>query len=340
MLAVLSGAGVALAVRVDRLAGSEVISAAISEGQAIAVPTAAIAFNPQRPGTLADAARRGLRLSAAALIASKRLQAFAIYQTNGRVVYRYGAGPSALTAQQLRGALLGVPAAAVVGNAVEVVLMLTPAGPPVPAVGSSISNAHVGRVGAAVAPTGLIVEELLPKSSLTPATALGSWWVIAGILLALSLAGGSLFVLRRELRAHAYEATHDVLTGLANRALLFSRDDLVADRNAALLLLDLDEFKQVNDTFGHATLLPGLDEPEAMAAAQRLLGAVRAPVLINGMSIESNASIGISLSPRHGTSIEELLRHADIAMYEAKRSGAGIAVANAIQPVTGRTSGQ
>jgi diguanylate cyclase (GGDEF)-like protein len=336
------------------------------------VPTAAIAFNPQRPGTLADAARRGLRLSAAALIASKRLQAFAIYQTNGRVVYRYGAGPSALTAQQLRGALLGVPAAAVVGNAVEVVLMLTPAGPPVPAVGSSISNAHVGRVGAAVAPTGLIVEELLPKSSLTPATALGSWWVIAGILLALSLAGGSLFVLRRELRAHAYEATHDVLTGLANRALLFSRDDLVADRNAALLLLDLDEFKQVNDTFGHATgdellvqvstalttrvrpndllirlggdefaaLLPGLDEPEAMAAAQRLLGAVRAPVLINGMSIESNASIGISLSPRHGTSIEELLRHADIAMYEAKRSGAGIAVANAIQPVTGRTSGQ
>ncbi|MEV0720017.1 GGDEF domain-containing protein [Asanoa sp. NPDC050611] len=159
-----------------------------------------------------------------------------------------------------------------------------------------------------------------------------------------------------------YAASHDHLTGLANRA----RFDEVAGRHSgthdggrAVLLLDLDEFKQVNDTYGHhagdhllrvtadrlkgcvrgtdtvarlggdefSVLLPHASRADAVETAHRILGALRVHVRIHGRTVRPSASIGIATS---GTRpFEALLRDADAAMYEAKRRNSGFHVADA-----------
>ncbi|MDQ3236271.1 MAG: EAL domain-containing protein [Actinomycetota bacterium] len=167
----------------------------------------------------------------------------------------------------------------------------------------------------------------------------------------------------------AHQAFHDSLTGLPNRALLADRlghalsvSRQKADRNGgvsgegdrvALLFLDLDDFKRVNDTLGHtigdqllvktarrveASLRPGdtfarlggdefavlLDEAGAGGAgnlAGRLLEALRAPFLVNGHELFVTFSIGVALSDVGEEGGEDLLRRADVAMYRSKRSG-------------------
>jgi diguanylate cyclase (GGDEF)-like protein/PAS domain S-box-containing protein len=153
-----------------------------------------------------------------------------------------------------------------------------------------------------------------------------------------------------------HQAFHDALTGLANRALFTDRVEhaLVlrapGSRGVAVLFLDLDDFKAVNDSLGHAagdTLLRevaarvcealepshtvarlGGDEfailieevaglPTALAAADRLIAALQAPFEIEGREVFVTASIGIAL----GTVADELLRAADVAMYRAKAAG-------------------
>ena len=159
-----------------------------------------------------------------------------------------------------------------------------------------------------------------------------------------------------------YQAFHDPLTGLPNRALLRERmiqAMATADREKALTglaLIDLDRFKEVNDTLGHysgdellvqlgrrlagelrtgdtvarlggdefAVLLPGLDGPgSALAVAKKLQAACARPFLLDGLTLDVEASIGVALYPEHATDPEELLRHADIAMYAAKQNHAG-----------------
>nr|WP_255568589.1 EAL domain-containing protein [Neoroseomonas alba] len=155
-----------------------------------------------------------------------------------------------------------------------------------------------------------------------------------------------------------YMAEHDSLTGLANR-LLFTRhlDRLLAEGGmVALHLIDLDDFKDVNDTMGHAAgdallmaatsrmrscLRPadmlarlGGDEfavvqagiagpKEADAAASRLIRALRAPYAIDGTSVTVGASIGVAIGPVDGVDGPALLQRADIALYRAKGSGRG-----------------
>jgi diguanylate cyclase (GGDEF)-like protein/PAS domain S-box-containing protein len=165
-------------------------------------------------------------------------------------------------------------------------------------------------------------------------------------------------------RVHArkeltHQALHDALTKLPNRALLQDRVSQALrsaareQASAALLLMDLDRFKDVNDTFGHdagdvllkeiasrlvrtlrasdtvarlggdefAILLPGLDQAEALGIVAKLENAVLEPVEVEGRSLEVGCSIGMAVYPDHGVDPAVLLRHADVAMYVAKRSG-------------------
>ncbi|MEH1164942.1 bifunctional diguanylate cyclase/phosphodiesterase [Micromonospora sp. CPCC 205539] len=157
---------------------------------------------------------------------------------------------------------------------------------------------------------------------------------------------------------HAYAAAHDALTDLANRRhLLDQGTEQLSARHAdgvtALVLIDLNHFKEVNDTLGHAAgdqvlvqvagrlrgaaqegdlvarlggdefavLLRGLPAPAVAAhRAETLLAALHEPFELDGMRISVEASGGISAAPATG-GMAELLRRADVAMYQAKRAG-------------------
>ena len=160
-------------------------------------------------------------------------------------------------------------------------------------------------------------------------------------------------------------ALHDALTGLPNRTLLSDRIAQAisaakrADATMAVLLLDLDRFKDVNDTLGHqvgdllltevgprllqplretdtvarlggdefAVLLPPpTDLQAACRTAERIVEEMSRPFWIEGLALEVGVSIGVSLYPSHGEAANELLQHADVAMYAAKRSNLGFIV--------------
>ena len=160
------------------------------------------------------------------------------------------------------------------------------------------------------------------------------------------------------------QALHDTLTGLPNRSLLLDRLEQAlrtARRLAtplALLVMDLDRFKEINDTFGHragdlligevaqrimadlretdtvarlggdefALILPGADEGGAGHVAQKIIAALQRPFEIEGAAHEVAISIGIAVSPQHGEDVETLMRRADMAMYVAKTTPGGAAV--------------
>ena len=169
----------------------------------------------------------------------------------------------------------------------------------------------------------------------------------------------------RDVRALAVarrEATTDDLTGLPNRRLFSQRTEEAiaaarADRGAlALLLVDLDEFKTLNDTLGHhagdllltqvgprvsavlregdtlarlggdefgVLLAPPCGEVAALSIAERIGAALRQPFEIAGLHLRAAASVGIALFPDHSDDAHELLRHADVAMYQAKLARSG-----------------
>lgn len=157
-------------------------------------------------------------------------------------------------------------------------------------------------------------------------------------------------------------AYHDSLTGLPNRALLLDRmGQMLAwagrrNRPVAVGMLDLDGFKQINDACGHhvgdevlrevagrllesvragdtvarlggdefVLLLTDLDDDAALdQALRRVLTRVAEPTSVGGLSLKVSASVGIARYPDDGDDPGLLLRHADIAMYRAKRAGAG-----------------
>lgn len=197
------------------------------------------------------------------------------------------------------------------------------------------------------------------------------------IALALGLALLALYaallpILRRvtaRLQAHVreieHQARHDHLTGLPNRLAFRERLGRALDEargggsGLAVLLLDLDRFKEINDTLGHQTgdlvlrelgrrlrsalredytlarlggdefavLAPGAGRPQAArTVAGRLTGALHEPIPLAGIVVEVEASIGIALFPDHGQDVDTLLRHADVAMYASKELYSGIEV--------------
>jgi diguanylate cyclase (GGDEF)-like protein len=157
-------------------------------------------------------------------------------------------------------------------------------------------------------------------------------------------------------------ATQDPLTGLANRALFDQRldmavNDSLAGRPSALVLLDIDRFQNINRRFGttggnqllrvvgqrlqnlvrpgdvvarlggdeFAILLDGIRGHAAVETlCDRLVGQLSQPAAIGRATVTAGASVGVALFPQHGAEAEELLRHVDLALYEAKRAGRGV----------------
>ena len=158
----------------------------------------------------------------------------------------------------------------------------------------------------------------------------------------------------------AHLAQYDALTDLPNRVLLQDRAQhaqALARREAkglGVMYLDLDGFKQINDALGHdagdqllvqfarrlvaamrqsdtvcrqggdefVLLLPGLEDPrQAAAIAGKVLGVCQEPFVLNGQMLKMGLSAGLALFPQHGSDYEELARHADTALYAAKRGG-------------------
>jgi diguanylate cyclase (GGDEF)-like protein len=207
-----------------------------------------------------------------------------------------------------------------------------------------------------------------------------SWWnkthtdeTLSGALLSMGAVLGWVILLRRrvaektrELRASELRfrhlAHHDSLTGLPNRAWFYERSELAieqARRNgqrAGLLLLDLDDFKQVNDTLGHeagdamlralaervsgavrkvdtvarlggdefAVLLVDVNSgTDAEMVAMKILAAICRPVTVKNREIPMSASIGVCVFPEDGDTVKELLRSADLAMYGSKKRARG-----------------
>ena len=170
--------------------------------------------------------------------------------------------------------------------------------------------------------------------------------------------------LRREAAEREHQALHDGLTGLANRTLFLERvrqaiASLGPDASLAVLLVDLDRFKEVNDTLGHSTgdlvlrevgtrlertlpeshtiarlggdefavLVPAAPDREAVLAVARAVRAqLERPLATEELELQVAGSVGVAMCPEHGADPGLLLQRADVAMYAAKAAHRGIEV--------------
>jgi diguanylate cyclase (GGDEF)-like protein/PAS domain S-box-containing protein len=161
----------------------------------------------------------------------------------------------------------------------------------------------------------------------------------------------------------AHQALHDALTELPNRVLMHDRLEqalrasLRSQSSGAVAMIDLDRYKEVNDSYGHdagdrvlqkvaqrlnaslrvsdtvarwggdefSVLLPGCGTRQtACAVAAKILEGIREPLDVDGHTLSLDASIGVALFPGHANDVDGLVRCADTAMYRAKRAGGGI----------------
>ncbi len=166
-------------------------------------------------------------------------------------------------------------------------------------------------------------------------------------------------------RQLAHQARHDILTGLPNRGYFYDRTTQVLEIAAAegtrcaVMLFDLDRFKEINDTMGHrygdevlievgprvrsvlrdgdvlarlggdefCVLLPGVGaDNDPVRVAERIIETLEEPIEVDGVNLGIEASCGISLSPEDGDSADLLLQRADLAMYVAKESQQNVVV--------------
>jgi diguanylate cyclase (GGDEF)-like protein len=215
----------------------------------------------------------------------------------------------------------------------------------------SAGHASIVVVALLAGPAVLAVQAL---RNVTASATVATGAVLSGVVLACYLVG-----LLQERAATEHQATHDPMTGLPNRVLFTDRLERAiahARRNdtpVGVLFIDLDRFKDVNDTFGHAAgdhllrtvaarlqpcrreedtlarlsgdefavLLPHLAAPsDVMVVVQRVLDALGEPVTIAGERTLIAASIGVAVYPDDGDSADEILSSADAAMYLAKES--------------------
>jgi diguanylate cyclase len=200
------------------------------------------------------------------------------------------------------------------------------------------------------------------KARVTPVVFLGGLALVALFSTVLRRTRALLDVQRKQA---VHDALHDSLTGLPNRTLLADRFEQAlrtgkrAGKTTGLLLIDLDRFKEVNDTLGHhvgdqllsqvgprlaaalrgadtvarlggdefAVLLPEVDGlPGALEVAARLRAALATSFKIEDVELDIDASIGVVISGTHGDDAQTLLQRADVAMYVAKQQGRGVVV--------------
>ena len=192
-------------------------------------------------------------------------------------------------------------------------------------------------------------------------------FVVSLYLLTALIMSGAIRELLELRKQREYQLFHDLLTGLPNRALLIERlqQQLVRQprtgESVAVLVMDLTDFKAVNDSLGHdvgddllrqvgprlaaslraadtvarlggdefAILLPGTDVTGASRVAQKMLAALEQAFPLDGETLDIGATVGIAVAPAHATQAEQLLSRADVAMYAAKGSLAGLAVFSA-----------
>jgi diguanylate cyclase (GGDEF)-like protein len=218
---------------------------------------------------------------------------------------------------------------------------------------------------ASASTAGSVVQVVIPHSDLPAAGEDRTLrrQVTVGVIFGLIILG--LVGARRRLLRREQHARHDPLTGLLNRRALYEdARSLLANasvkRPLALLLIDLNEFKSVNDTLGHAAgdlllqqvgaALQAAVRPDdlvvrlggdefgillttlrstgaAQDRAEQLLSRLRgAPFTVHGVELAVDASIGVAVAPEHGRTLPDLLQRADVAMYQAKRGRSGTSV--------------
>jgi diguanylate cyclase (GGDEF)-like protein len=167
--------------------------------------------------------------------------------------------------------------------------------------------------------------------------------------------------LRRHATQHEYEALHDALTGLPNRKWFRERAEQAvgSGQRGAIVLVDLDRFKDVNDTLGHhagdellrivaerlpthlrtddtvarlggdefGLILSGIsDAAQVWELLERVREELAGQIVLDTVPLSIEASFGVALFPAHGDTVEVLLQHADVAMYQGKRGIAGVVV--------------
>lgn len=223
------------------------------------------------------------------------------------------------------------------------------------------------------APTDAIVQIALPYEPIAAAIRTDTRQLQAVLLGGLLLLYLALFRivadasrrLRKQAKVNEYQALHDVLTGLANRGLFRDRVQQAIregereGRLFGLMLMDLDRFKEINDTLGHhkgdevlrqisgrlhevlrdtdtvarlggdefAILLPHIPDPAAaLHVAEKIQAALKQPFVVEGLALDVRASIGVSFFPGHGDDVDLLLQRADVAMYLAKAANSGYEV--------------
>ena len=217
-----------------------------------------------------------------------------------------------------------------------------------------------------------VVEVYLPYQKIADRTATQvrhtGWRIVSGLaalyLVLALLAWWTTRALRRYAADQRHHALHDALTGLPNRTAYRTWAEERLDRAArdgghgAVVLVDLNRFKEVNDTLGHhagdellrvvsdrfraalgredilarlggdefALLLPDLDGAQAVALLEKVRDRLTEEMVLDGVPLSIEASFGIALYPEHGSQLHDLKQRADIAMYQGKRGAADIVV--------------
>lgn len=270
----------------------------------------------------------------------------------------------------------------------QIAILVKPDGRPAHVIPASLQAWPIGQILAQAQPTGNALYEgrhyvwsstVLPKTSdrlftiarvedpvRSGLSRLASRLFVTGIIImwvavwvALIMATMVSRRLNAQTSALQHQATHDSLTDLPNRALLQTRlaeTILAADdkrRSVSLVMMDLDRFKEVNDTLGHqvgdlllkalgerlakalwdidtvarlggdefALLLPLADSSHTMQVIDKVLKVLAEPFVIDGMTLDVEGSFGIAVYPDDSKNAVELISHAEVAMYQAKQQG-------------------